>query len=192
MFIALCIAGTLTATAFASSVSLDPSAVVINEDDVFTVDLIMDASTADVPGTHPGLFSGTIVIDYDRTLVQYDGFAINSPAKISSGPTVTQNGSQETVNLGFFDFTAPGDTGVIGTFSFTALGSMGNFIDIGLADGGLGAPLFSSFANLLPTNQKFSPTFTGTTVEIVPVPAAAWLMMSGLGVLGLGARRRRS
>ncbi len=184
--IALALAGIYSTTVLAASVTLVPSSSTVVEGGVFSIDLTLSA--ADAPGSHPGLFGGTIEINFDPNLAGFgvSDFSINAPATLQSGPTIGSNGGLQTVSIGFDNAL---DVGVIGTFSFTATGSAGSIINFGLDDPGF----FSSFSNALPTNSPFTPDFFGTTVEItaVPVPAAAWLMLSALGALGIGARRRR-
>lgn len=183
--ILIALAGIYSTTALAASVSLVPSSATVVEGGVFSIDLTMNA--ADAPGSHPGLFGGEIIIDFDPSLVSFSvsDFSINAPATLQSGPTIGSNGGLQTVTIGFDNAL---DIGVIGTFSFTATGSVGSMIGFSLDDPGF----FSSFANALPSNTPFTPNFFGTTVEItaVPVPAAAWLMLSALGAFGIGARRR--
>jgi hypothetical protein len=68
------------------------------------------------------------------------------------------------------------------------LGSAGSTISFGLGDA---EPFLGSFFNTDAVVKKFEPAFNGAEVSVVPIPAAAWLMMSALGILG-GLSRRRS
>ena len=171
----------MPAFAITTTVNLVPIGI---ESGILTVDLVMDASEA--PGDHPGAIGGEIEISYNSDLASFSGFSFNAPAISAGGPDVTP-GSPEMVFLAFENAES---VGVIGTFTFTVIGAAGSIINIGLDD----ADPFGSFANTQPTNQPFFPVFTGTSVAIpqVPVPAAVWLMMSGLGLLGFRARRQRS
>jgi hypothetical protein len=163
----------------AATVSLVPSTTTVSEGGQFTVDLVMDAADAD--GNHPGSFRGKIEVDFDALLVDYVGFVYNSPA-VEFGTTTISEGS---VELGFDQSE---DVATIGTFTFDALGSAGSTISFGLGDA---QPLLGSFFNTDGVVKKFEPAFNGAEVSVVPIPAAAWLMMSALGILG-GLSRRRS
>ena len=160
-----------------------PSSATVAENGAFTVDLLLDAT--DAPGDHPGLFGGSIVLSFDPTLLAYGGFALAEGVSYFSSPvTGTANGNQ-TVTLGFEN---AGDVGAVGTFSFTAIGSAGSIATLGIADSD---QFFGTFVSQVPTNQPFYPEFIGASVEIVPLPGAAWLLVTALGIAGVRTRRQR-
>jgi len=171
--------GLIAMPSLAATVSLDPSTGFVSEGGQFTVNLVMDAS--DAIGNHPGSFSGMVLVDFDAALVDYVGFEYNSPAT-EFGTAVIETNS---VQLGF---NTANDVGIIGTFTFDVLGSAGSIISLGLDDA---LPRIGTFFNNDPiANQKFEPVFSGAEVSVVPIPAAAWLMLSALGILGGLSRRR--
>ena len=165
----------------AASLTLVPSATSVAQNGNFTVNLVLDAT--DAPGGHPGLFGGEIVVDFNKTLLSYGSFTLTSGLSYFSPVVVASNGNTQTVSFGFEN--AP-DTGVVGTFSFTAIGPVGSVANLGLVD----ADDFSgSFVNSVPTNQRFFPTFTGAQVTVVPLPAGIWLLGTAIGALA-GRRLR--
>lgn len=168
-------------SATAATVNLAPESLVVQEGSTFNVDVYMDA--AEVTIANPGSINGEIIIDFNPAQATYTGFTPVSPAELLSGPTPT-SGNPFTVELGF---EKAAKVGIIGRFSFIATGVAGTAIDIGLQD----ASTLNFFWSSLPTNQPFRPTLTGTSIQIapIPVPAAAWLMLSALGLLGVRARR---
>ncbi len=162
----------------AASVSLVPSSSTVLQSEQFTIDLVLDAS--EVGGSAS---SGFVDVTYDPLLVQYDGFVFAAPAKPLAAPTIT--GSViESATLGFYDAL---DTGLIGRFTFTALAPAGATISFGLADLD---PTFGTFASEFPANLPIYPDFNGAQVNVVPLPASAWLFLSALG-LGLARAKRR-
>lgn len=176
----LALAASLPATA--STISLQPSATLVGG--AFTVDLVLDAQ--DAPGGHPGLFGGEIVLTYDPALISYDvatGFDLASGVTFFSNPVGGTAGGLNTVTFGFEN---AGDNGVVGTFSFEAIGSPGSIalLDIEDAD-----PFFGTFVNTVPTNQPFYPQFVDASVQVVPLPGAGWLIATAFGAALVRARR---
>jgi len=169
-------------TAQAASLALVPAADPVVQNGAFTVNLVVNA--ADAPGIHPGLQSGAIRVDFDRTLLTYNSFTLASGLIFFSPLAVTTNGNAQTLTLGFQN--AP-DAGPVGTFSFTATGPVGSLATLGLVDAD---DLFGSFVNKAVSDKPYVPTFTGTQVSIsaVPLPAGIWLLGTAVGALA--ARRR--
>jgi hypothetical protein len=170
----------------AASLTLVPSANPVVQNGTFTVDLVLSA--ADSPGWHPGLHSGAIRVDFDKTLLTYTGFSLASGLIYFAPLAVATSGNIQTVTLGFQN--AP-DTGTVGTFSFKATGPVGSLATLGLADAD---DLFGSFADKARSDVPYVPTFTGTQVNVsaVPLPAGVWLLGTAVGALAVRRRFQRA
>ena len=178
------VAALMSLSTYASTVQLVPSQTQVDVGQTFSVDLFLDA--ADAPGGDPGAFQGFTVVSFDQSLVTYNDFVFNDPAVSFGGPPSAAPGQ---VTIGFDNALAgvAGRTGVIGTFSFTAAGDVGDTIVLGIRDL---FPTLGTFVNTVPTITPINPDFVGTEVSVVPLPATVWLMLSGLACLGGYARRK--
>ena len=166
----------------AATVSLQPTVASVGEGATFSVDLVLDATDAPVTSGFDFKGQGFVTVTFDQTKVAFNSFSFNSPA-VQLGAITTGAGS---VAFGVNDSSA---AQTIGTFSFTALAPAGNTIGFTVADS---VPVLGSFVNTNPTIVPYTPDFIGGEVNVVPIPAAAWLMLSGLGVLGGWSRFKRA
>ncbi|MBT8441325.1 MAG: VPLPA-CTERM sorting domain-containing protein [Gammaproteobacteria bacterium] len=171
--------------ALSASVSLVPESLTVQEGSQFTVEL--QISAGDAPGSQPGAIGGMIYVDFDPALVTYDGFAINSPATLPQATPPNPNSVVPGRVAVWFEDAHSVST--IGLFTFTVIGSAPDVVTFDIKDQD---DFFGTFVNTVPSEQSFVPTFNDATVTIapIPVPAAAWLMASALGLLGFRARRR--
>jgi len=172
-----------TGTVQAASLTLVPSAASVAPNGSFTVNLFLDATDA-LPDSTGGLYGGGIVLDFNPALLTYGGFTLASGLSFYENPVVATSGGAQTVTFGF-DNAA--ENGLVGTFSFTAIGPVGSLATLGLAD----ADDFSgSFASYVPKYQRFFPSFGEAEVSIVPLPAGVWLLGTAVGALVVRQRRR--
>lgn len=167
-------------TAQASTLKLVPSTATPVKDSSFTVNLVLDATDAE--GNHPGLHSGEIIIDFNRTLLDYTSYTLGAGVNlvpVGATPVTAVNGNTETLQLWFEN--AP-DVGTVATFSFLAIGQPGSQATLGLVDAD---DMFGSFVNKAGTDHRFFPVLTGTQVSIsaVPLPAGIWLLGTAVGAL---------
>jgi hypothetical protein len=159
----------------------DPTPISVATGESFDVIVRLDATGA--PGAIPGLYGGQFVIDFDPAQLRYDAFSLAPGISFFSAPATGSAGGRQTVTIGFDNGT--GNGAAIGTFRFTALGAPGSLATIGLADAD---DFFGTFISYVPSYQPFYPAFDGTQVNIVPLPAAGWLLVSAIA--SVAARRR--
>jgi len=166
-------------SAWAASVSLVPENPVVAPGSV-TINLVLEASDV-AEGCDPrcSQFVGEVVVDFDPSQLSFVGFTANAPAVLGFGPDAAAG----TVTLGFEDAL---ESGVVGSFEFLVGDAPGTGIALGLADN---LPLLGSFEYEEPTNQFFFPDFVGAEVQVVPLPAAAWLFLSALAAVAARTRR---
>ena len=164
----------------AASIEVSPTDNSLNSiGDMFALDLLMDFSDAPTTG-------GAVDIAWDPAIMQYkDDFAFNAAfTSRDTGFDVIDFQQPGLLSIGFGNFsTAITDTIQIGTLGFTGLAE--GTTDIDLQDSLKWAGFFD-----FDTGALIPVAYTGGTATVVPLPAAAWLMMSGLGMLGLSAKRK--
>jgi len=168
----------LVCGAQAASISLSPASQNAVVGDTLSYQVNVDFSDVATDG-------GSFRISYDSGLLGNANFSyasLSSPITGSWTPAYSA-GLIESVG---FDANAFQGTAVLGTLSFTVLNAGSTSVTL---------------SDMLDANLRFLDSdqwdpimvgYSGATANLtaVPVPAALWLMASGLSVLGLGMRRR--
>ncbi len=194
-------AALLVAAGQASAISVDLSTDVSSGElgDTVTVTLSYD-------GVGNPILGGGFIIDYDSAVLDYvdDSFTyvlVDIAGQSCDLPTsqcivldpVVVDEAGGSIEGAAGDFTGIGLLGqpvTVATFQFTIIGGTDSMsTDIGLTAGGAGGP-FACLFDPACTGLALNGATIGTPgVAAVPLPAAAWFLLAGLGSL-LGFRRK--
>jgi len=170
----------------AASISLNPQVSTVQIGSSFAVDLVMDFSDEATLG-------GGVDVNYDNGFAMFDSFTYDTSFLSIIDPLMTCPGAGSCAsidqfntvsNIAFGNFNGIGGIFTVGTLEFTAIA--GGDIDLFLSSTlGQAGPFVSAT-----TFSPMSVTYNGATVSAVPLPASIWLMMSGLGLLGLSRKKK--
>jgi len=131
-------------------------------------------------------FGGDMTVSWDPAVLEFQSFTRANPPW-PNGSLVDSDGSD-----GHISFTAASDNFdqgpafSIGDLTYTVIGAAGSFSPIVFSDGLDGWQALVG-ANLTTVGVSYE----SGSVNVVPLPAAGWLMLGGLGLL-MGALRQRS
>ncbi len=182
----------------AASVSIQPSSSVVGsvlQGNYFQVDIYMDFSDDPTIG-------GGFDILFDSSLVSYVNGSFLIDSELTSDPALTRDGNLASpaanqvdvdvaggkiVGAAFGDLIGLSGPSLVGSLTFLAENP-------GLAGFALAAtenPAVGNFVSTFTLEEQMV-NFSGSSVQIsaVPVPAAVWLMLSGLaGIAGMARRK---
>ena len=163
-----------SSASMAAQVTVSPSASFVVPGETFTLQITSDAQNT---------FAATMALAFDDTRVAYVSgaplapwviFVKNSP--VTANPTVFDVEAPEPVNLGGAAYNV-----AVLTFQVLANAANGPTGIVINDDGGNASGWFDTTPEWIPVN------YTQANVQVVPLPATAWLL--GTGIAGLGGRR---
>ena len=167
------------ASAQAATLSLIPVNQNVVLGNTVSLQLMMDFSDDATIG-------GGVDVFYDDSVLQFVSFVFD--AGLGDDPAFRRQPdalSGELNGLGFGEFGGLSGPSLVGTFTFNTLTSGSASFSLGVNDYPVGA--FYSAT----TYELQLVDFQGAAIEVsaVPVPAAAWLLFSGLVMVGAVSRR---
>lgn len=158
----------------------DDGAILVNDGDMLTFDLIMDFS-----GDGEITLGGGFDINFDEAGLSFVDYTSAGLGEASFGrdPDVEAGRLFSGAFGAFAGLTGPD---LVATMTFMASGPEGTYAIGPSGTDGIGGPFISAIDFV----SEIAVDYNGANVRIVPVPAAVWFMLSGLGALvGFGRRK---
>ncbi|VAW55755.1 hypothetical protein MNBD_GAMMA07-1012 [hydrothermal vent metagenome] len=159
----------------ASIISVTPENSVVQPGELFSVDIIGQEFSDSTDG-------GGINVQYDSNIIQVESFSFDPLWEFFSDAGTIDNIGGAILNIGFATFiNTPPEDFVIGTLLFRAgetLGDTSISLTESLAVGGFSVG-----------GVKQTVDFSAGQVAVIPLPASAMLLLSGLSFFGLSFRR---
>ncbi len=141
--------------------------------------------------TGDATIGGGVDVTYNHAMLGFVSWTLNealgSDASFTRDP-VEGMGLLDGIGFGNFGGLGGGGQTLVGTLQFVTLGTTGlALVDLAEDAGGAAGEFYSASSYNLQ-----SPGFVGAEVIInaVPLPAAVWMLLGGLGILGVGSRRK--
>lgn len=162
----------LTARVEASTVSFNPSGTSVGIGQTFSINLVGTGFTDIVDGGGVNLF-------YDAAVLAVNSVTVDTTVwDFFDAPGAIDNTSGNVSEIQFASFFGATGNFAIATIDFLAVGAGHSALT-------LTESVLNPFASGgLPLNPAVTYQNASVTVSAVPLPAAFWLMLSGLGVLG--------
>ncbi len=171
------------AAANAATVSLSPTTLVnpVNPGDTVSFEINIDFSA------EGGTLGGGFDLLFDESqlgLLSFtDTVILGDPAFGRPPDYIPGSGLLESWGVGDFNGI---DTGLVGEVSFEVLaGATSSFVTLGPTAG-----IAGSWVSAVDSVTIIDPVYNSVEVSAVPLPAAAWLFASALGVFGYLGKRK--
>lgn len=189
--------GAMTGAAFyamsgiagAATITLMPATQTVTQGDPVTI-------TAHMDFTGEATLGGGFDVFFDPSVLSFVSHTYNASL---GDPLLRRNPdilTGEINGLSFGDFGGPTGPALVVTLVFNTLSATSTLVSLNVngADGPDGAGEPGGFLSAIAPFGPQAVSFTGAAVNItpVPLPAAGWLMLGGLGALVGMARRQKA